>query len=51
MKNEEYLINDRLDIPNDIKNMTVEELDQEILHLEAEAFAKKENFTKEKRAV
>lgn len=36
MKKEEYLIDDRVIIPEDIKKMSADELDKEIAHLEAE---------------
>ena len=49
MKKDPYLINDRLDIPNDINSMSKEELDKEIARLEAENAAKK--LSREKKAV
>ena len=41
MKRELYLIDDKLDIPDDIKSMSKEELDKEIARLEEENAAKK----------
>lgn len=37
MAEKEYFIDDRVIIPDHIKNMSVEELDREIARLEAEA--------------
>ena len=34
MKDEEYIVDDRVIIPEDIKNMSREELEQEIMKLE-----------------
>lgn len=36
MKDEEYIVDDRVIIPEDIKKMSREELEQEILKLEQE---------------
>lgn len=36
MKDEEYIVDDRVIIPEDIKNMSREELEQEIMKLEQE---------------
>lgn len=41
MSEKEYFIDDRCIIPDDIKKMSIEELDREIARLEAEAKAKK----------
>ncbi len=49
MKSEKYFAYDVLDIPEDIKNMTPEELDAEIARLEAEAAKEKQRILAEKK--
>ena len=45
MSEKEYLIDDRVVIPEDIKRMSKDELDKEIIRLEAEAAQKKKALT------
>lgn len=45
MAEKEYLIDDRIIIPDDIKNMTKEELEAEIEKFEAEAADRKRKRT------
>ena len=49
MAEKEYLIDDRNIIPDDIKNMTKEELEFEIAKFEAEAAKKKHTLNKHKK--
>lgn len=44
MSKKEYFIDDRVIIPDDIKKMSKEELDQEIAKLETQARAEKERI-------
>lgn len=48
MDKEKYLIDDRLIIPEDIKNMSPEELEKEIARLEREHKMKKETTSLDK---
>lgn len=49
MNEKEYFIDDRVIIPDDIRNMTKEELQLEISRLEAEAATAKKGFLKVKK--
>lgn len=49
MKYEEYYADDRCIIPEDIKKMSLAELDAEIARLEAEARAEKERLERQPR--
>lgn len=50
MNEKEYFIDDRVIIPDDIRNMTKEELQLEISRLEAEAATAKKRLLESKKA-
>lgn len=50
MSDEKYYIDDRCIIPDDIKNMSPEELEEEIRKLESEIALKKKNKDKQETA-
>ena len=49
MSEKEYFIDDRVIIPDNIKNMTKMELEAEIAKFEAEAAAEKQRILRQKR--